>query len=379
LKQALNTDGVLQSLASSPLLLNIMVVAYRGESIREITGFANPPTQQKHLFDHYVARYLREEKPHPKYSHQQTRHYLAWLARQMTSCDQTIFHIENIQMGWLSNDQKSQESFWRRLLGIAVALVGGTGLGLGGGLVSGLLGGVISGLGVVLGGGKAIGLGSLENIVYSERISWSWRGVRNGLVRGLVKGLLRGVAFGTIIGLVVGLALGLSDGLIVGLIVGLVGGLVIGLVVALSEGLVFGLESKSIVFRSHLNQSVWRSISNGLSILLIVTLVVGLILGLLFGLVSGLVSGLSVGLVTGLLGGLSGGFGIAMAGGLRYGLGAASRHAILRQILWRTGDAPLNYAEFLRYTTKRNLTRQVGGGFVFRHRSLMEHFAASDW
>lgn len=51
----------------------------------------------------------------------------------------------------------------------------------------------------------------------------------------------------------------------------------------------------------------------------------------------------------------------------------------IRRILYCSGDAPLNYAEFLRYTTSRHLTRQVGGGFVFRHRMLMEHFAESDW
>jgi hypothetical protein len=44
-------------------------------------------------------------------------------------------------------------------------------------------------------------------------------------------------------------------------------------------------------------------------------------------------------------------------------------------MIWRSEDAPLNYAEFLSYTSERHLTRQVGGGFVFRHRMLMEYFA----
>jgi len=65
--------------------------------------------------------------------------------------------------------------------------------------------------------------------------------------------------------------------------------------------------------------------------------------------------------------------------GMRYGLSAIIAHAILRRVLWRTGDAPLNYAEFLHYTTSRHLTRQIGGGFIFRHRLLMDHFAESGW
>jgi hypothetical protein len=39
---------------------------------------------------------------------------------------------------------------------------------------------------------------------------------------------------------------------------------------------------------------------------------------------------------------------------------------------------PLNYARFLDYAAKRVLLRKVGGGYIFVHRLLLEHFAALD-
>jgi len=39
---------------------------------------------------------------------------------------------------------------------------------------------------------------------------------------------------------------------------------------------------------------------------------------------------------------------------------------------------PLNYARFLDYAAKRVLLRKVGGGYMFVHRLLLEHFAALD-
>ncbi|MEL7071755.1 MAG: NACHT domain-containing protein [Cyanobacteria bacterium J06581_3] len=50
-------------------------------------------------------------------------------------------------------------------------------------------------------------------------------------------------------------------------------------------------------------------------------------------------------------------------------------HYMLRLFLFRQGHIPLNYAKFLRYTTERRLTQQIGGSFRFIHRELLDHFA----
>jgi hypothetical protein len=54
---------------------------------------------------------------------------------------------------------------------------------------------------------------------------------------------------------------------------------------------------------------------------------------------------------------------------------AVIKHLVLRLILWRSGDAPLNYARFLDYCASAGLLRKVGGGYIFVHRYLLEYFA----
>jgi ABC-type Fe3+ transport system permease subunit len=56
-------------------------------------------------------------------------------------------------------------------------------------------------------------------------------------------------------------------------------------------------------------------------------------------------------------------------------LGACNKHFILRVILYFKGYIPWNYARFLDYAVERIFLRKVGGGYIFIHRMLMEHFA----
>ncbi|MBE9032997.1 TIR domain-containing protein [filamentous cyanobacterium LEGE 11480] len=63
-----------------------------------------------------------------------------------------------------------------------------------------------------------------------------------------------------------------------------------------------------------------------------------------------------------------------LAGGESSGL-VALQHVILRILLWRNQNIPWNYAKFLDYAAKRILLKKVGGGYIFIHRSLLEHFA----
>lgn len=45
-------------------------------------------------------------------------------------------------------------------------------------------------------------------------------------------------------------------------------------------------------------------------------------------------------------------------------------------MLVRSGSIPWNYVKFLDYAAERILLRKVGGGYIFIHRMLLEHFAA---
>jgi len=57
---------------------------------------------------------------------------------------------------------------------------------------------------------------------------------------------------------------------------------------------------------------------------------------------------------------------------------ACLSHLALRFVLWREGLMPLNYVRFLEYATERIFLRRVGGGYIFVHRLVQEHFAANE-
>jgi len=74
---------------------------------------------------------------------------------------------------------------------------------------------------------------------------------------------------------------------------------------------------------------------------------------------------LSFGLIFGLLIGFS-----------YYGGSACIQHLALRGLLTFYNYTPLNYARFLDDCADRIFLRKVGGGYIFVHRLLMEHFAS---
>lgn len=51
------------------------------------------------------------------------------------------------------------------------------------------------------------------------------------------------------------------------------------------------------------------------------------------------------------------------------------KHLVLRVMLWRNADIPANYAKLLDDASSLILMRKVGGGYIFVHRYLLEHFA----
>lgn len=70
--------------------------------------------------------------------------------------------------------------------------------------------------------------------------------------------------------------------------------------------------------------------------------------------------GISAGLVAGLILG---------------GTDTVIKHVLLRIMLWRNGDIPMNMAKLLDHASSLILMRKVGGGYIFVHRYLLEHFA----
>jgi eukaryotic-like serine/threonine-protein kinase len=235
--------------------------------------------------------------------------------------------------------------------------------GLSGGLFGGLFGGL---LGVLTGKAGVYP----RRVIVVERLHWvwskAWRSAASGLVFGLGIGLILGLA----LGLYDWLAHELVDGLGIGLGIGLRSGLSIGPFFGLLLGLVGGLSSGPLAATIRVNQGIRRSARSAL----LGGLVTGLVFELLFGLYGGRYGGLGSGVSYALCGGLLGGLG----GALSFGGYTCLSHLTLRLVLYRNGSLPFRLIPFLDYCAERIFLRRVGGGYIFVHRLLMEHFAAQE-
>lgn len=61
---------------------------------------------------------------------------------------------------------------------------------------------------------------------------------------------------------------------------------------------------------------------------------------------------------------------------LAFGWLAVIEHFALRFCLYKQGVIPWHYVRFLDYAADRTLLKKVGGGYIFAHRLLQEHFAS---
>ena len=122
---------MLGEMLDSPLMLNIVTVAYAGRPELQPRLSGTLKERRDHLFGEYVDQMFRRRGVDHRYPQQQTLHWLTWLAWQMVRHSQTVFYIERLQPDWLPGKKR-----W------AFRLVGGLGGGLVVGLVFGLGGGL---------------------------------------------------------------------------------------------------------------------------------------------------------------------------------------------------------------------------------------------
>ena len=145
------------------------------------------------------------------------------------------------------------------------------------------------------------------------------------------------------------------------LLAGLVGGLAGGLVFGLAGGLVYGLGG-----------GLGGGLGHGLAFGLMVGLVVGLVAGLVVGLVAGLVVGLVFGLVVGLVFGLV----VGLVFGLVFGLGVGAAPSLwLLEVLFFLQGRRVRFLSLLEDALKRQVLRQAGAVYQFRHADLQDRLA----
>ena len=415
LRAELTNNKGLRELTSTPLWLNVLLVATRETPLPPFPQERS--ALQQEVLRRYVERMCERKGDATRYPLEETTHWLGFLASQMRQRNHMVFALEELQPDWLTR-QARRAYHWS--VGLVFGLLSGLVFGLLGELLVGLVFGLVFGLLAGLVFGLVFGLES--NVTLAEHLVWSWKKARRRLVvglcggllgglvgvhvggqlGGLVGGLIFGLPFGLVVGLesnvtlaerlvlprkgvrrelVNGLLGGLVGGLVFGLLGwllgwllgGLVGGLVFGLLVGPVGGLLFGLlsglEGKQVVERntSSPGKGVSRSVKNGL--------LVGLLGGLVFGLLSGLVGGLVFGLLSGLLSGLLGGLGVGLVFGLLFGLQSAFQHLMIRFWLARADSLPWQVISFLNDACERALLKRVGGTYRFLHRLVLDYFA----
>ncbi|NEP02666.1 MAG: NACHT domain-containing protein [Symploca sp. SIO2E9] len=350
---ALQTDTQLQELASSPLMLNIMAIVYQGMSVEDLPNM-NLEQRRQHIFNAYIDRMFRRRGADARYPKPKAMNWLIWLAQRMVQESQTVFLIERMQPSWL------QKSIQRWMYVIGIGLIAGVVVGVSVvvnlGLILGLDSVLIAALILGLGGGLITGLIMkliMNQIEPVETLKWSWVKTRNNLLPGLRVGLVVGLICGIGNGIISGLNAGLNRGLIDCLIYGL-NGLETGAIFVLLRGLTSGGIEKNTMP----NQGIRQSAQNAMVFILIGVLSLGILAPLV---------GLSIvfGAVPGLL------FGLASPAGI-----ACIQHFTLRLVLYLSRSITWNYARFLDYATERIFLQKVGGGYIFIHRLLLEHFSS---
>ncbi len=333
-------NGELRELATSPLLLTIMVTAYQGESIRN----------RQELFDAYLQVQFENSRSNAPYSRKETRRYLSWLAKQLKAESETEFLIEKMQPSWLGNS-------WRRLL---YRLIAGMVAGLITGLIAGLAAGLVAGrvtdhiIGLTRGLEWAFRGGSIVCLIVTglnvkiepiEAWNYSLKGLKKGLIVGLIGGIIWALIFVILIPkLIVGIA-SLIQVLIISLIIGF---------------------NADIKIRINPNQGIRESAKNFITISLLTFPSTTL-----FFLILRLATGRSVDWVTTAIVG----FALSCFFGFIFGGIACIQHLALRLILWQSGSSPWNYARFLSHARELRFIQQVGGRYRFIHDLLREHFA----
>jgi hypothetical protein len=191
------------------------------------------------------------------------------------------------------------------------------------------------------------------NIRPIDHLQWSSTKAKNSVKSALVMGGIITVIISLSSGLIYWLfAQARINFILQGLTIGINWGVGIALIFILLQG----LQGLQIEKKSLPNQAIWRSFHYAIILGALVSLFLGV---MAYGLHLSILLAVMIGTV----------FGLLAAGE------ACFKHLIIRLLLYYSGYIPWNYARFLDWATERIFLQKVGGGYIFIHRLLLEHFA----
>ncbi len=104
LRKALTADRELRELARTPLMVSVMRLAYRGRPAEEVATDEAESAEERgaRLFGAYVDRAFGEREARGEYTREALTSWLSWLARRMAERSRTLFLIEDMQPAWLA-------------------------------------------------------------------------------------------------------------------------------------------------------------------------------------------------------------------------------------------------------------------------------------
>lgn len=122
-KTLLQQDIAMQEMMKSPLTLSIVSMAYKDISVDNLQQFGSIKERRRHLFETYIERMFQRHgrAARSKYTPEQTKHWLTWLATRMVQESQTVFLIEKIQPTWL--EIKAERIFYRITSGLTSGVI----------------------------------------------------------------------------------------------------------------------------------------------------------------------------------------------------------------------------------------------------------------
>ncbi len=360
-----------QALLRTPLMLQIITMAYANKSM-EINYDQTHSFRQ--LFAHYVDRMLTPRPgalPKTRYTSEQTRHWLEWLASKMLEQNQTVFRIEQLGKDWLQTDR--QQRIYATIIGCITGLYVGVLVCVSTWVIWGSIGGILAGsvTGVALGLAFRIDSWRHGTIETVETVTWQWERIKTSQKTFTLYVIFIGI-IAVLLGILVSVNIGLPQGIFASSITA------VGVLLPLIS--LMGLSGEALPHASYPNERIWRSLRT------FITVVVGCVLGggTIMGCVGGglgwlltdparaiqlvltaMVQGAGIGAMAGLF-----------LGGLFYGGLPCLQHSVIRLLLYRYGFIPWNYARFLNYAVDCIFLRKVGGGYIFVHRLLLEYFAS---
>jgi len=338
LRKLLQQDAEMQELAQSPLMLSIMSLAYQNVPVSEvIVNTANAVDKRNQLFDKYIAKmFARRPNETKQYAQEKTVQRLAWLAAQMQQRGQSEFLVEKLQPDWMPSSlgyQLLNGTFWGLFaMGLGAMMTHDLSFSLTFSMLMGFIWAIFSG-----------------EIKTKEALGWSWEKFSQEWRSEFLFIMIFSI-------IVLSLFSFMTSGFFAILFY-----------ISLYDLLQSGLENQIPERKSMINNGIVSSFYN----MMYFGIPFGIIMGVILWIGLTTLTDFQVSVVSLIFVLFSG----ILAGILWLGGEAVVQHFILRLTLWLEGYTPFNLVHFLDHAAKLILLRKVGGGYVFIHRLVLEHFA----